>query len=137
MGSVAPRSIPPASHTVLVVDDDPDIRAAASLALAYDGYKTAEAGDGAEALDWLECHAPPALILLDLAMPRLTGWEVLERLQADPRWARIPVVVCTAFDSLERQKRGCPGSIPVLRKPYEIDALLGVAARYDRHVGSA
>jgi signal transduction histidine kinase/CheY-like chemotaxis protein len=93
--AVVHRVLPAARGTVLVVDDEADVRRLVIDALSDSGLEFVEAGDGEEALDAIATR-PPDAIILDLMMPRLDGFGVLERLQANPRTRRIPVVVLTA-----------------------------------------
>jgi signal transduction histidine kinase/CheY-like chemotaxis protein len=81
---------------ILVVDDDPEMRDIARRMLERMGILVHEAADGAEALAWLEVNPLPSIILLDLMMPVVDGFEVLDRLRQDDRWANIPVLVATA-----------------------------------------
>ncbi len=80
---------------VLVVDDMATIRAAMAHHLKTAGYKTLEAESGAAALQ-IAFRQPPDLILLDVMMPKLDGFAVLEKLKSEPGTAKIPVVLCTA-----------------------------------------
>lgn len=114
----------PPDRTVLVVDDDPDLRQALVEVLADQGYRTLSAANGAEALAQLTTGAPlPSLILLDVMMPVMDGWEFSDRQQLDPRLARIPVVVLSAHASASALagRRKLAG---FLRKPVELTALL-------------
>jgi CheY-like chemotaxis protein len=101
---------------VLVVDDDESIRETLRMALELENYSTALAGDGAEALDWLHQNPPPKLILLDLMMPVMDGWQLFDHLKHDDQLARIPVVVITAFG----RDLGSVGQLPVLKKPIDL-----------------
>jgi PAS domain S-box-containing protein len=82
---------------VLVVDDDPKTRDMLRRTLQKAGCTVAEAGNGSEAIEALE-RAKPALILLDLMMPGMDGFEVLERLHGDEAWREVPVIIVTAKD---------------------------------------
>jgi signal transduction histidine kinase/DNA-binding response OmpR family regulator/PAS domain-containing protein len=82
---------------VLVVDDDSKTRDMLRRTLQKAGWSVAEAANGCEALESLE-HTKPALILLDLLMPGMDGFEVLERLQGDETWRDVPVIIVTAKD---------------------------------------
>lgn len=103
---------------VLIVDDDPAIRRICSTWLSLDGYEVLEAADGREALD-LALTEGPALVLLDLTMPVLDGFGVVEGLRADERTRDVPLVVLTAEaepDVLERvQEVGVAG---LFSKPF-------------------
>jgi CheY-like chemotaxis protein len=80
---------------ILVVDDDPDAREVLRRTLEKGGWPVAEATNGREALGALE-RSTPALVLLDLMMPEVDGFQVLEAMRRDERWREIPVVVITA-----------------------------------------
>lgn len=111
---------------VLVVDDDQAVREALQQALELDDRPTAIAPDGKKALEWLHQHGPPALILLDLMMPVMDGWQVLEQLREDERLRRVPIVILTAFG----RELGTAAQFPILRKPVELQELLDVVGRY-------
>ena len=99
-----PGRRPLASHTVLIVDDQAPIRNLLTMALSEAGAVVATADDGRTALQQVRAR-PPELILLDLAMPDVDGWHVLEGLQADPSTARIPVVLQTSSEDLASYAR--------------------------------
>jgi CheY-like chemotaxis protein len=82
---------------VLVVDDDPKTRDMLRRTLQKAGWTVAEAANGSEAIEALE-RAKPALVLLDLMMPGMDGFEVLERLHGDETWREVPVIIITAKD---------------------------------------
>ena len=113
-------------HTVLVVEDDPDIRELVSEMLAQDGYVVAEAANGQEALDFLRTHEGPCVVLLDLMMPVLSGPELLEIMAEDERLASYPVVVVSAV----ADRGSAPGVQKFLRKPVSSDVLRAVVAEY-------
>jgi putative two-component system response regulator len=81
---------------VLVVDDEPDIRETAVVLLEVAGIPAVAAADGREALELLRAGPPPAVVLLDLLMPGMSGPEFLAERAADPALAAVPVVVCSA-----------------------------------------
>jgi two-component system alkaline phosphatase synthesis response regulator PhoP/two-component system response regulator VicR len=85
----------PKKHKILVVDDQKHIVRLVQITLEKAGYEVIPAYDGVEALELVEKETPD-LIVLDVMMPRMDGFEVLQRLQADPRFQRIPVVMLTA-----------------------------------------
>jgi len=110
--------------TVLVVDDDRDIRDVLTDALEAEGYRVVTAADGQEALDWLRKGAArPCVILLDLMMPRLDGMQFRTETLNDPELAVIPVVVLSADPSIINTAKSLnfAGS---LRKPVPLEALL-------------
>ncbi len=105
--------------TILVVDDDEDVRESVSLILQDEGYRVATANDGAQALAWLEREPDPCLILLDLVMPHMDGAVLLEKLRADPRLSKVPVAFLSAGNV-----RGAPGECTFLLKPVALERLL-------------
>jgi CheY-like chemotaxis protein len=90
--------------TIVLADDEPDLRMLYAEVLRRDGYVVSEAGDGAEALDLVASHMPD-LLLLDVWMPRVNGFEVIDRLRSDPRASELKVVmlsnICDADALLE------------------------------------
>lgn len=115
--------------TVLVVDDDRGICELIRAALADKGYRTVLAGNGREALEYLKSPAPkPKLILLDLMMPVMTGWEFRAVQQADPELSRIPVAIITG----RPVKGGAEGlgAVDVLYKPSRVEKLTAVVSRF-------
>src|SRR5258705_10561536 len=93
--------------TILVVDDEPDIRALIQLNLELDGHPVGLAANGSEALDRVSEEVPDVM-LLDLMMPEVDGWQVLETIKAatDLDVNRIPVLMLTAHDSADDRIRG-------------------------------
>jgi CheY-like chemotaxis protein len=109
------------SALILVVDDDRDIREALCILLSAEGYRAVSAANGEEALSYLSSRELPSLILLDLMMPIMDGWEFRRRQKHDARLSDIPVVAITAAGNQTER------SIPVdrvLPKPLELDHVL-------------
>jgi len=114
--------------TVLVVDDDPDILEALSEILEAEGFEIRRARNGKEALDRLEPDGPQ-LILLDLMMPVMDGWEFAQRMrQRPPEIARIPIIVLSA-DRNVGSKASDLGAVGHLAKPFELNDLLELVRR--------
>jgi len=113
---------------VMVIDDDPDCLEVVSDALALSGYGVITASNGREALRALECDPKPALILLDLMMPVMDGWQFLEERNRRASLTQIPVALLSGERDLDKRARslGVAGSIP---KPAELDQLLSVVER--------
>jgi len=84
-------------ETILVVDDDPNIVELAALYLEQEGFRVQAAGDGAKTLD-LIARQPPALLVLDLMLPQVDGWEVCRRVRAGKSAPDLPIVMLTARD---------------------------------------
>lgn len=117
-----------AAPTVLVVDDDADVRASLAEALADAGFRPLQAENGREALRRLEDGARPDVILLDLMMPVMDGWALREALLAAPALASIPVVVFTAHGITPEQAAPLRAQA-LLRKPVGLQQLLDTLAR--------
>jgi CheY-like chemotaxis protein len=107
---------------VLVVDDDHDLRESLRAILEDEGFATLGASNGKEAMDLLkrEGQPRPSVILLDLMMPNMTGFEVLDRLRADRMLGSIPIIFMTAFHTLVNKV----DMRRVLFKPFKIDGVL-------------
>ncbi len=116
--------------TVLVVDDDADLRESIEVALLSYGHAVATAADGNEALAWLhEQSRQPCLVLLDLMMPGMNGFELRSQMSADPSLASIPVVVITGAGVLA-DRRAHELRAEVLRKPIELGTLIDTVRRF-------
>jgi CheY-like chemotaxis protein len=112
--------------TVLVVDDEPQVVWMLKFSLEAEGYQTVSARDGRSALDELRQHHPK-LMLLDIMMPIMDGWSVLEELQTLPEADRPRVVVVSARASLrDRAKAAELGADAFVAKPFNVDDLMGV-----------
>jgi DNA-binding response OmpR family regulator len=108
---------------ILVADDDEDILALVSLRLRRLGYRVAEARDGEEALAEV-ARERPALVILDLMMPRVDGYGVIRRLRADPETASLPVVVLSARARSADAAAGLEAGADVyLSKPFRAEEL--------------
>jgi CheY-like chemotaxis protein len=110
---------------ILVVDDDEDIREIVGLVLEQSGYRTVGAVDGADALERLRDGLHPALAIVDLMMPRLSGADLVRAMRTDPRLAPIPVVILSG-DRAVRQISAELGASSALLKPVELEDLLAV-----------
>jgi chemotaxis protein histidine kinase CheA/DNA-binding NarL/FixJ family response regulator len=136
--SATALSSSPASEqlsTVLVVDDSLTVRRASQRLLERHGYAVALARDGVEALAYLG-NDRPALILLDIEMPRMDGFELLATLRDDTRWCDIPVVMITSRMADRHRERAMQlGANAYMGKPYREDALLALLSEIlaDKH----
>lgn len=111
---------------ILIVDDDPDLRAALRLRLRANCYQTVNAVDGYSAITQAQ-KEKPALIILDLGLPAGDGFVVLERLHRNPELADIPVIVLTARDPQSTERKALEmGACAFFQKPADNGALLGV-----------
>ena len=112
------------SPVVLVVDDDPDILEALSEILEAEGFQIRRARHGKEALERLTPE-PPQLILLDLMMPVMDGWEFAHQLRQQPGGKDIPIIVLSADRNVAVKAREI-GASGHLAKPFELNDLLGL-----------
>ena len=108
-------------RTILLVEDDPDVRDSLQDILEDEGFDVVPASNGKQAIDFLTMNEPAgaALVILDLLMPMVSGWEVLERMSSDPALADIPVLVLSAAtgDKPERAQG-------FVRKPFSLEAFV-------------
>ena len=107
---------------VLVVDDDPAIRRLVIATLKRDGYEFSEAANGREALDRMRADHPDCVVL-DLMMPLVSGWDVLQERLHDPELIKIPVIIVSANREPELIKVMDKGICAFLPKPFDIGAL--------------
>jgi CheY-like chemotaxis protein len=120
-----------ASH-ILIVEDDEDIREVLATLLAGEGYSVATAMEGRHALSLLAAGPTPSLILLDLMMPGMNGWDFLATLPSHPAFAAIPVVVLSATTNSPP-----PGASEFLPKPVDLGRLLDVVKQYAGKEGAS
>jgi CheY-like chemotaxis protein len=114
-----------ADHTVLIVDDNEDLRELMRGALQSRGYAVVTATEGEEALRILEEINPPCVILLDLIMPGMDGWNFCDKIRQLPELASVPVIVHSSASS-----RPPDGATRALKKPLGFDRLLSVVAEF-------
>jgi CheY-like chemotaxis protein len=124
----------PSENVVFVVDDDEDIRSAVQEVLEGEGYATQSASNGKEALEMLRASdAPPSLVLLDLMMPEMDGWELLVRMDEDPTLHRIPVALMSSHPSIrsafDRDRGNFARGSLLLPKPLNLLQLLSIVSR--------
>jgi CheY-like chemotaxis protein len=122
-GSTTPAGT---GDSVLVVEDDHDLREMMEQMLHLEGFATFTAGNGLEALDVLRAGARVRVILLDLMMPVMDGWEFRRHQQADPHMAGIPVVVMSALNG-DRLREIDP--LASFRKPLPFDHMIALLQR--------
>jgi two-component system, cell cycle response regulator DivK len=115
---------------VLVVDDYQDTREIVREVLCDAGYEVLEADNGKEALATANVRVPD-LILLDLSLPGLDGWQVAQRLRANPRTSAVPIIALTAHSaSLEHDRALTAGCSAVVVKPCYPDDIVAAVQRY-------
>jgi CheY-like chemotaxis protein len=112
------------SASVLLVEDDEDIRETVSAVLESEGYTVLTAGNGEEALAILD-RGQPCVVLLDLMMPVMSGWDFMEVVRKNKRLEDMPVVVVSAYSEKKAE-----GVRRVLKKPLDVNKLLEAVAEY-------
>jgi CheY-like chemotaxis protein len=115
--------------TILLVEDDDDLRESLVELLSHRGYKAVAVVDGRAALDWLNANPPPCLILLDLMLPVMSGWEFRRQQLADLTLARIPTVVLSGITDVAHESRRLQ-TIAFLSKPIDFQLLYDIVNRY-------
>jgi CheY-like chemotaxis protein len=113
---------------VLIVEDDADLREMMAQLLSLEGFKSATVANGREALEYLhDGREKPDVILLDLMMPVMDGWEFRRKQQADPTVADVPVIVLSALD---QSRAADVDAQAFLKKPLDFDRLLQLVRQY-------
>jgi DNA-binding response OmpR family regulator len=110
-----------AQRIILVVEDEPAIRGFLALTLQAEDYTVVTAEDGQDALTKLEDQRPDAMVL-DLMLPMMNGWQVIDALDRDTQEERIPIIAVSA--GLDKVAVGERGVRAFLSKPFEVDTLL-------------
>jgi CheY-like chemotaxis protein len=113
------------SNAILVVEDDVRALDALTELLETSGYKVVQAQNGQEALEAAKCFPPPSLILLDLSMPVMDGWEFMRQQRLQSSIAEIPVIVITALVSAVPA-----GAAALLTKPINVNRLMSFVQKY-------
>jgi DNA-binding response OmpR family regulator len=115
---------------VLIVEDDEDIRADLAAILRVKGFHVRGAANGADALKLLRAeHELPCLILLDLMMPVMNGWEMHAALRQDPRFNQVPIAVVSGAGNLDSRTAEL-NPAAVLTKPFELTQIFELVRRY-------
>lgn len=116
-----------ARRPVLIVEDDADLREMMAQLLALEGFGAATVANGLEALEYLEGGDRPDVILLDLMMPIMDGWEFRRKQQSLPALANVPVIVLSALDP---RRAADVNAVAFLKKPLDFDRLLELVRRF-------
>ncbi len=123
----------PRRPLILVVDDDDALRGEICRVLENEGFQVMEAINGLHALAQLETVARPDLIILDLMMPVMNGWDFHARLKANPKLAHVPVLLLSAY--VQNETHTGPKDVEVaLQKPIRMDEFLGWVRRLARRL---
>jgi CheY-like chemotaxis protein len=116
------------SINILLIEDESDIRTILKDALEWEGYRVYTASNGKEGMEILPGMPAPSLILLDLMMPVMNGWEFADALQTDRAYRNVPIVALSAFSDPEKEIR-VEGFI---KKPVDLDLLLALVREHCR-----
>jgi CheY-like chemotaxis protein len=119
------------AHSILVVDDQTENTDAVGLLLEQSGLDVRIAHDGEEALAALHRGLRPCLVVVDLMMPKMDGWEFRQRQLSDPQFATIPVVMMSGYPNAQKAA-GTLGVRTILKKPLSASRLLALVKRYCR-----
>src|SRR5690348_9871510 len=114
---------------IVLVEDDPDIQEAVRDLLTAAGYSITVASNGREALAHLrDTTRLPCLVIMDVFMPEMNGYELLKLLRSEDRFVTLPIAICSASDDPP------PGAARYIKKPFELAALIGVVESFcQRH----
>ena len=117
-------------HTVLIVEDTPDIRSMMRLMLEFAGYRVLEAANGLEAVE-VACEERPDAILIDMSLPVMDGCQATRRIREQPGLRAIPIIACTSYNRWEwRGKAIVAGCTDFLTKPFNSAGLVAVLSRH-------
>ena len=117
------------ARKVLVVEDDVDIQEALAQILENEGYQVTSADNGLNAMTHLRSSGPPCLILLDLMMPIMDGWQFRSEQKKDPKLAMIPIVVLSAHGSVPQHAAALEAAM-YLKKPIDLELLLETVKKF-------
>jgi DNA-binding response OmpR family regulator len=115
--------------TVVVVEDDRVIRESMQTLLEDEGYRVLSAGGGREALKLLRSVAPPSMVLVDLMMPDVSGWDLIQEMHADARLSSVPIVIISAMG---KALTPVAGVADILHKPFGARRLLSAVVQHSR-----
>ena len=107
---------------IMVVDDEPDILFTVGQMLEMSGYDVVKVEDGKKCLDELE-KAIPDLVLLDIMMPEVSGWDIAAKIKENPKWNNIPIIFLTAKGDIMSVGMGGLASEDYIVKPFDIKDL--------------
>src|SRR5689334_1963358 len=107
---------------ILIIEDEKGIRESLQEVLEYEGFQVSTASHGREGLEMLESNLAPAIILLDLMMPVMNGWEFAEAVNKSPEYSSIPIIIVSAF----ADKAEAINAKGIVKKPINLDQLLSL-----------
>jgi CheY-like chemotaxis protein len=115
-------------RVVLLVEDEPDTRDSLKALIESEGYVVATAIDGREAIEFMSDAPPPGLVVLDLLLPAMTGWEFLVEMRKVERLSQIPVIVISGVD--DELMPHAPAISERIRKPIDFDRFFMLLEKY-------
>src|SRR5262245_42261295 len=127
---------PRPQRVVLIVDDDHAVRDSVSGLLADEGFSPVGFADGVDALAAMRAGLKPSVILLDIGMPRMDGWDFRSAQRADPALQHVPVAIVTASGFSEGTIKLQFGDVPILRKPIRPAELLEIVEDLSRRAAA-
>jgi len=116
------------AREILVVEDDSDIQESLKTFLELEGFRVSSAMNGREALDYLAKGHSPCLILLDLMMPVMTGYQFLDAVNSPSPTKVPPIIIFSAASDVETTAKS--RSVPYIKKPISLEMLLDVIQKY-------
>ena len=119
------------AHSILLVDDQTESSDAVGLALEHEGVHVRVAHDGEEALTMLQRGFRPCVVVVDLMMPKMDGWEFRQRQLSNPQFSGIPVLIMSGYPNADKAA-GTLGVRSVLKKPLSVPRLLSLLNRHCR-----
>jgi len=111
------------SKKIVIIDDDPDIRLSLEQILNSKGYNAISFEDGFDFFKYLKNGDIPNLILLDVMMPVMSGWEIQRKLKENPKWNKIPIIFITCRTTDTAKEMGKRYGIDYIEKPFDIEDL--------------
>jgi CheY-like chemotaxis protein len=121
--------------SIMIVEDDADVRETMAQVLESEGHRVTTARDGTDALEAFARGERPELIVLDLMMPGMNGWDLRAALRRDPELASVPVIVVSAIPP-GSERLGELDAVEILHKPFELDTLLAAVDRALPYAGA-
>jgi len=115
-----------AANNILIVEDDEAIRSTLKFALELEGYKVFSAVNGQEGVTVFKTMPKPCVVLLDLMMPVMNGWEFIEVVEKDEELATVPIILVTAFSDQAKTIR----AKGIVKKPVDWDELVTIVRRW-------
>ena len=120
---------------IMIVDDDKDILTSVRQILESNGYKVYSFDNGRDCLKKLKEGKKPTLMILDIMMPEMSGWEIQRRLTENPKWKRIPIIFLTGRDNETAVNMYKRYGIEWIKKPFDINELKSCIERILEYIG--